>query len=178
MGGQYEDVVILSVNIKIITEMRMIKMIEVGNIYWYPKSKGWCKHGFIFIVKGIDDELYAIDTYWNSKFKHGEHDYKVSNLNEEDLKFLMKIEDIKEVSKHEFYQYDVNDRFCIPIGGLGELHERYIVNKNASKNIENIKEQLKDEIEKAEYNLTRAKMVIEEKTKQLFELENNKKGEK
>lgn len=146
-------------------------MIEEGNIYWYPKGRSHCKHGIIYIVKNKDDKLFAIDTYWDSMFKGKLYSditfYDVSKLNEDDLLFLMKIEDIKEVSEHEYWQYDEEDKFYIPIGGW---HPRYIVNKNISKNIEYIKNQLLNEIKSAEYRIKSSQQEIEEKKKQLTEL--------
>lgn len=146
-------------------------MIEEGCIYWYPKGREHCRHGILYTVKGKDDKLFAIDTYWDSMFRGKLYSnityYDVSKLDENDLTFLMKLEDIKEVSSHEYDQYNLEDKFYMPIGGW---HERYIVNKNATKNIEFIKRQLLDEIKTAEWRIESSQQEISKKKKQLAEL--------
>lgn len=122
--------------------------IEKECVYRYQKGAGWCKHGIVYTIEK-DNELYAIDTYWDSTFKKqlssGVKCYKVSDISN-DLEFVMKLDDIKEVRSEEFYLYDEKDRIWLPMGGW---HERYLINKNVDKRIDYIISDLKYKISSA-----------------------------
>lgn len=119
-----------------------MKIIKENALYRYNKGCGWCKHGIVYTMKDKKGQMWAVDTYWDSRFSKGLTQnttyYSISDV-ADDLEFVMMIEDAKEINKNNFHLYDEDEKLHIPVGGW---HERWLVNKNAKKNenevIENI----------------------------------------
>ncbi|QWU14207.1 hypothetical protein SAMN04487895_101496 [Paenibacillus sophorae] len=128
----------------------MTGIFKENALYRYHNGIGHCKHGIVYTMKDILGNVWAIDTYWDSKFskrflQNATVYYADRILN--DLEFIMMIDEAVEVSANEYYLYDSKDALYIPVGGR---HERYLVNKNAKKNTDSVIDYIEDKISKNE----------------------------
>ncbi|WP_145413484.1 hypothetical protein [Paenibacillus xylanexedens] len=121
-------------------------MIQERAIYKLESGRDHCKHGIVYTIKSNDGVMWAIDTYWDSRFTKGLNSdgycYIVDEI-EDQMEFVMMLDDIKEVSREEFYLYDIEGTIHLPVGGW---NERYLVNKNAKKNIERVCDSIRSKI--------------------------------
>lgn len=116
----------------------MAELIKNNSLYYYNKGRGHCKHGIVYTMKDKAGQMWAIDTYWDSRFsKSLLQDTRYYSMDKvaDDLEFIMMIEDITETNSGEFELYDSKDKLHIPVGGW---HERFLINKNAKKNPEKV----------------------------------------
>lgn len=155
-------------------------MNEIKNnaIYYYDKVRGnWCTHGIVFTVIK-DDIMWAVDTYNRQsieKFKElnyfNEFDkvWKVKDI-ENDLEYIMDIDNIKQVDERTFDLYDYKNRVYIPIGNW---HERYLVNKNKAISKDNEIYKLHSEINSIKWMIESSQRELIEKEIRLKELETN-----
>ncbi|MGG1652243.1 hypothetical protein ABHN03_03845 [Paenibacillus sp. NRS-1775] len=124
--------------------------IQENALYRHADGSSHCRHGIVYTVKDSRDQIWAIDTYWDNKFSKGLTNDGYCYLAEEiadKLELVMFIDDVLEVSRDEFYLYNDKDVLYVPVGGW---HERYLVNKNAKKNIEIVIEFIKAKIDSNE----------------------------
>jgi len=128
-------------------EPELNNKIKENALYKYAKGCSHAKHGIVYTKCDDKGKMWAIDTYWDSEFKKGLSQdtryYAVEDI-ADDIEFSMMIEDIVEVSKNEFYLYDSEDTLYIPVGGW---HERYLVKRNAIKNVTTVIESLEYKID-------------------------------
>lgn len=129
----------------------MEEYIKERALYYYPKGRQHATHGIVYTVRDDAGQLIAVDTYWDSRFNKGLNNdsgrkYLVPYI-ADDLKFIMMIDDIKETSREEFYLYNNEDALHIPVGGW---NERFLVNKNAKKNVSSVLAHIKYAIESNE----------------------------
>lgn len=151
-------------------------MIKENALYKYKKGEGWCKHGIVYTVRDMKGNLWAIDTYDGIDVRRAFYGDKTrylinKDIDENDLEYIMDMEDVRIVTKREFEQYDEKDRFFIP---MGTRHEKYIVNKNAKPNKDLQIAQLKHEIKSLEIEIRMKQTRLERKKELLIEMEQSK----
>lgn len=90
-----------------------------------------------------DNTYTMVDTYWSS----GGKCFDLTDENFDKFKFLFDMNDVKQVSQTDFYDYNEDDRWFVAMDSGGwQFSNGYYVKKDAKKNKEKLLSRLNDEL--------------------------------
>lgn len=107
---------------------------------------------WVFTVRKYEDDYMMVDTYWSSDSKS----FVLTDENFDKFKFLFDMNEVKQVSQTDFYDYNENDRWFVAMDSSGwQFSKGYYVRKDAKKNKDLLLSRLNEELlslkRKAEY---------------------------
>ena len=112
---------------------------------WRRDDPYHCINWNFKVYRYSDGTYYMMDTYWSG----GDGlSVKLTDENFDKFEFLFDMDDVKKVSKTDFYDYDEEDRWHLALDSGGYQFSRYyFVKKNAKKNVDKQLERLNEELD-------------------------------
>jgi len=98
---------------------------------------------WVFTVRKSGDEYMMVDTYYSSDSKC----FILTDENFDKFKFLFDINEVRQVSQKDFYDYNEDDRWFVAMDSGGwQFSKGYYVRKDAMKNKEMLLSRLSEEL--------------------------------